>query len=215
MFDKKKCPKCRESIKESFEFCPSCGNRLKNTDEDFGMLGRNDKIEQNNLTGFPFGGGIFEKMLGTTMKMLEKELQKGAQENSNGIKPNFELFINGKRIDPKNIKVTKHPIQKNQKQIQKRKAKTLPMNEIKDFSKLPQEEPKTNIRRIADSVIYEIELPGVNSEKEITILNLGGSVEVRAASKIKAYTKTISTGLPIIDYAFSEGMLVLEFEAGN
>ena len=45
MFESKKCVGCNEPIKKDFEFCPSCGTRLKDSDEEFGMLGRNDQVK--------------------------------------------------------------------------------------------------------------------------------------------------------------------------
>lgn len=227
MFEGKKCVDCNETIKKDFEFCPSCGNRLKNSDDSFGMLGRNDRVtdEQNNPARSLLGGlagGVLGKMLGSTMRILEKELQKEMQNPQQRKTPNtkFELFVNGKKIDPKNIKVTKQPAhqlnEKGQKtQSQSQPSIALPENKLKKFSKLPQEEPDTNLRRLADSIIYEIELPGVKSESDISVRTIENTIEVRAESKDKAYLKTISVGLPVINYEFSEELLTLELEAKN
>lgn len=215
MFNKEKCPRCNHSVKSSFEFCPSCGKQLKDSDENFGILGRNDNIGQERADPFMSGltGGMLGKMLGSTLKLLEKELQREMMQN----KPknaNFELFINGKKIDPKNIKVTHNP-QKKQQQAKQSRLVKLPDNALKDFKNLPQEEPKTNIRRLSDSIIYEIEMPGVKSEKDISIKQIGNSLEIRATAKNKAYLKTITVNLGILNYEFNENQLVLELEAKN
>lgn len=217
MFNSKKCPHCNEKIKEIFDFCPSCGKQLKKREDDWGMLGKNDLIEErDNFAQMPFGGiagGLLGKMLGSTMKMLEKELQRSIQNNNNTENKNFELFINGKRIDPRNIKVTKQRIQKIPQQMNK-KQKTifLPNNLLENFSMLPQKEPETSIRRLADSIVYEIKLPGVKKEENLSIRRIGESIEIKAIAKDKAYIKTITINLPIIGYEFSKESLILELE---
>ena len=86
--------------------------------------------------------------------------------------------------------------------------------QIKKFSKLPKKEPKTNLKRIANSISYEIEIPEVESFEDVSILPLENSIEIKALAKKKAYSKSIQIGLPIIDYSFSKGLLTLEFN-GN
>jgi len=213
MFKKKKCRNCGEKVEEKNKFCSSCGFRLDREIEEkgnWGLLGKDDVVTQidpfaNSLFN-GFTGNMFNKILGSTMKMFEKEMQR---MQSNSVKPrtNFELFINGKRIDPRNIKVTKQPIQK---QIQKRENIKLPLKKLKDFVKLPQETPETNIRRLADKVIYEIEVPGVKSIENVSINQVGNSIEIKATSKTKSYFKVINISLPIISYNLEKDKLVLE-----
>jgi len=166
--------------------------------------------------GGNFTGGILGKMLNGTLKMLEKEIQKEQQDmnNQNPANKNFELFINGKKVNPKNIQVTRQPIQQNY-QPQKRKAINLPQNKLKKFKDLVQEEPQTEIRRLSDLIIYEIKLPGVKTDEDISIQNLAGSIEIKAISKDKAYFKTITINLPITGYSFEKENLILELEAKN
>ena len=70
------------------------------------------------------------------------------------------------------------------------------------------------MKRIANKISYEIEIPGVNSFEDISISPLENSIEIKAIAKEKAYSKSIPLNLPIIDYIFSKGLLVLEFK-GN
>lgn len=85
---------------------------------------------------------------------------------------------------------------------------------MKKFSKLPKKEPKTDLKRIADKISYEIEIPGVEAFEDVSILPLENSIEIKAIAKEKAYSKSIQINLPIVDYNFSKGLLVLEFK-GN
>lgn len=208
MFKKKSCAKCGNKISSKYDFCPYCGNQLKNKRGDLGMLGKIDTI--NEFEGFSnslFGGGMLGKMMGRTIKMLEKELQNEFKNQNNTPKTNFELIINGKRINPKDIKVSQP------KQIIKKSRKVLPnisRESLKKISSLPKAEPLTNMRRFADKVIYEIKIPGVKSIDDVSIIQFENSIEIKALAKDKVYFKIIPLNLPVTDYNLSKGKLVLE-----
>ena len=176
MFNQKNCPKCGKKIKQSFDFCPYCGGSLDNSN-NWGVLGKND-LHQNSdpfsdsfLKGFGFNGGIFNKMLGNAMKVLEKELQKGIKESQEEQpKTKVQLYINGKKMELGNVKPLK-------KQKEKRIVKEIPSTyfskeNLKRFANLPRAESKTNVRRLSDRIIYEIGMPGVKSIKDISIVRL-------------------------------------------
>ena len=211
MFNKKKCNKCKSKIDNDFDFCPYCGNS-SNNNQDWGMLGKNDFAQNQN----PFeiqGFGILNKMLGSAMKMLEKEMQKEMKspQNQNTPKTNFELYINGKKINPKNIQVTRKPVRQIQNQPT-RHQKEFSEENLKKISKLPRKEPTTNVKRFADKLIYEIKVPGVKSIEDVSIVQLENSIEVKAISKTKVYSKLIPLSLPIINHKLEKNILVLELE---
>ncbi len=211
MFKKKKCQNCGEKVEGKNKFCSNCGFKLNgesNQNEDWGLLGKDDSSEDffGNSLFNGFTGNMLNKILGNTMKMFEKEMQR-VQSSSVRPRTNFELFINGKRIDPRNIKVTRKAVQK---QSQKKESIELPSKKLEDFIKLPQETPKSNIRRFADKVIYEIEVPGVKSIENVSINQIGNSIEIKATSKTKAYFKVINISLPIVSYNLEKDKLVLE-----
>ena len=216
MFKKRKCKNCNRKINSSYEFCPYCGNPFNDNTEDWGMLGKKDTLNEfeqfpNSLFG-GIGGKIFGGMLGKTLKMLEHEIQKEIKTQNNTPKTNFELIINGKRINPKDIKLSQ------QRQIIKEQKKVLPNisnDSLKKISTLPKKEPLTNIRRLADKVIYEINLPGVNSVNNISIISLENSIEIKALANKTAYFKVIPINLPIINYKFLNEKLVLELGIKN
>jgi hypothetical protein len=215
MFKRKKCPKCENKISEKDKFCSYCGFKINGKTEkkeDWGLLGKEDSSEnlfENSFLEKGFTGNMLNKILGNTMKVLEKEMRK-IQENPPRPNTKFELFINGKRIDPKNIQVTSKKIERKNKEIQKIE---LPSRIFKNFSKLPQENPKTSVRRLADKIIYELEIPGVKSIEDISISKIGNSIEIKAISKEKAYFKSINISLPITKYNLEEEKLILELEA--
>lgn len=211
MFSKQFCEKCRKKTSKKNFFCPSCGNKLKGNNEDWGMLGKNDSI--NEMMPFHpllngFSGKIINKMFGSAMRMLEREMQKEMQkENKNTEKSsrtNFKLMINGKEVKFSNLK-----------QIQKNSEKLAPRMDFEDeqvkyFTKLPKKEPKTSLRRIGDKIVYELKIPGVKSPKDVIVNKLENSIEVKAIGKTKAYFKVIPINMPVINQVLSDGKLVLE-----
>ena len=212
MFNKKKCPKCKSKINKDFDFCPYCGNR-SGDNGNWGMLGKNDFSENKDSFQEMFGGGMLNKMLGSAMKMLEKEMQKEMrkpQEQSTP-KTNFELYINGKKINPKNIQVSRKPVMQTTKQPSNHKREFSEEN-LKKLPKLPRKEPTTNVKRFSDKLIYEIKVPGVKSINDVSIIQLENSIEVKAISKTKVYSKLIPLSLPIINYKLEKNILVLELE---
>lgn len=206
----KKCRGCGERISGKYSFCPSCGTSVKQSKQkDLGMLGENDLEEFDNMMENSFLGKMMGKMFENTMKMLEREMQKEMHRKQHHPqvqpKTNFQLFINGKKVNIEGVE---------QKQKEEEPEKEfiidLPNEPLKDFAKLPRKEPKTNIRRLSDKVIYEISMPGIKSEKNISIVNLENSIEVKGVGNKVAYKKIIPISMPITDYNISRGKLILE-----
>ncbi len=214
MFNKKECKKCKKKINSQYDFCPYCGTSLnENFKKDWGMLGKND--EMNNAFGISnsmFGGDMFGKMLSGAMRMLQKEMQKGMKNNPSFPKTNFKLMVNGKEVNLDNFKSQNKskPIKKITKTI--KLPSMFSQEKMKKFSSLPREEPLTNVRRLSDKMIYEIDLIGVKSIEDIAIIRLEKSIEIKAVAENKSYFKLISINLTILNYKFSKGKLVLEFE---
>ncbi|MCX6749988.1 MAG: zinc ribbon domain-containing protein [Candidatus Pacearchaeota archaeon] len=234
MFNKKECQRCGRKTSKNNSFCPTCGTPLKRGQnrEEFGMLGEDDSFNEvesfsNSLFGGMGGfggisGGFMNKMISNTMKMLEKEMEKEMQgkgtkpqnQNNNAFpRTKIRLMVNGKEINLNNG--TGETQNNERKEVQKMiKFKKFSEEQIKRFSKLPKKQPKTDLKRIADKISYEIEIPEVDSIEDVSITHLENSIEMKAIAKDKAYSKSIPINLPIVDYAFSKGLLVLEFK-GN
>ena len=218
MFKKKECNKCGKKVNEKYEFCPNCGNLIgKNFQkETLGLLGKEDSFDEADKFSESMFGGIGGKMvnkfLGSAIKMLENEVQKEIKKERMGPKnkSNFQLFINGKKVNLGN----------QSPQIQQHEAK-IPVKNIslKQFSKeklkklvaLPKKEPSTKIRRFADKVVYEIDIPEVKSINDVSITQLETSIELKAIAKNKAYSKLIPINLPLINFNFLDEKLILEF----
>jgi len=221
----KKCERCGKRIKNKFLFCPFCGNssvdRAKE-EKDYGLLGRGDFNQpqappmQNNF-GFPPSNSIMDKMLsgviGNMMKMVEKEMQNNMKRESPTIKnnPNFQLFVNGKRVNVSNMG---EEVTEQRKQKKEKINFPMPSSEvIKRSAKLPRKEAKTKLTRQDNKIIYEMESPGVTSFENVLINKLEDSFEVKTFAKDKVFFKNIPIKLPLIKAYFGEGKLFLEFQA--
>jgi ribosomal protein L37E/HSP20 family molecular chaperone IbpA len=210
---RKKCKRCGEKVNSKSKFCSNCGIPLKKaSQEDWGMLGKNDFEQQDPFSNSlldGFTGNMFNKMLGSAMKMLEKEMKKEMSREKMQPRTNVRLMINGKEIDLNNVN-----------KPQKIEKKEMPLDNfskksLKKFSELPKKEPTTNVKRLSNTVIYEINMPGVKSVDDLSIVKLENSIEIKAVAKDKAYFKLIPVNLPIVDYELNKGKLILELEAKN
>lgn len=205
---RKKCEVCRETVKRSHNFCPSCGSQLKESSEKWGMLGRNDSREEK--PGFIEGVGdkIINKMISNTFKVLEKELSKNFQKDQKIPQTKMRLMINGKEITPIEKKPKKDP-----------NLKFLPIEfsgeTLEKWKKMKKKEPKSNLKRVEDKIEYEVEVPGVKSIKDISIIKLENSLEIKAIGNRVGYIKRISINLPLKKYSLSKEILTLELEAAN
>ncbi len=219
MFSKKKCQKCNSKIKDDFDYCPYCGVPTGER-ENWGMLGRNDLASDmvNSMPRGLFAGmneKVLNKMLTGAMKMLENEMGKEVKETKvqqPQMRTSFELFINGKKVSPENIKVTRRPTSVVKKEGME---EIMPSDNLKKFADLPKKEPSTNIRRLANKVVYEIDVPGVTSMNDISIAKLEKSIEIKAVSKEHAYKKLIPIDLPLRRYKLEKEKIILELGVKN
>ncbi len=207
---KKKCPKCNRKIEKNCRFCPFCGQDLnsKYDKKNYGLLGKDDFDDSfesmfNNVNHIPIN-----KILKTAMKMTEKMMRnipEQPKEHYNNM--DIQFFVNGKRVFPKKTQIRKEiqkPI-KIEQNMSKEKAK--------QFAKLPRKEPKTKMKRLSGKLIYELELPGVKNINDILINQLENSIEIKALSKKKVYTKILNMNLPILNYSLNKENLILELQA--
>ncbi len=208
MLKKNKCQNCNKKIKNSYNFCPYCGFQTKESKEKYGLLGKNDlqpkQITPKIFTGI--GGGMMNKMIGSAIKMLEKEMGKEMGNLNNLQNGKIKLMINGKEIKPQQ-KSTKTKLN----------TKFLPIDfsneNLKKWKLLSKKEPESKLKRIENKINYEIKIPEVKSIKDISIIKLENSMEVRAVGEKTAYLKRIPINLPLKKYSLLKGILTLEMDA--
>lgn len=227
MFNKKECKNCRRKFDSKYSYCPYCGSKNYDNDkedENWGILGRNDLMPSRDEIKLPIGlNALFNSILKNLNKEAQKQLSKNNFQTDNEIgnlrRDGISISISTLGNNPPKIKVTqlgkKSQIKTQEKIKDKIKQNSFTKEKIKKFAKLKREEPKTNIRRLSNKVIYEIEMPEVKSISDISITKLENSIEIKAISEKKAYTKIIPINLPVIDYSLSEGRLILELGIKN
>jgi len=209
MVFKKKCAKCGNKIERKFNFCPWCGSSMKNEDEFF-----NPSL---NL-GFPFNAIVkqLEKSIEKEMKNMDS-MAFEPENKAHGISIKISTGNSGApTIRIGNIGEEKMNDEMGNMIMPVKKARIKQINiseeDAKKLSKLPQKEPATNVRRLADRIIYEIELPGVIDKKNIIISKLHNSIEIRAFSDNTAFMKLIPVSLPIMKHSFEKEKLILELK---
>lgn len=233
MFKRKKCGNCNEKIDKDYNFCPYCRASVKDNfdNEDWGMLGKNDTEFLEGIK-MPLG---FNTIFNSLLKNLNKQFsQMDGELLGENEKRSFEHTGNpGNRIKksgisikistaqgrPPEIKIRSFGNSENKNQRDSDQENVQPVlkkfteKEAKRFLSLPRKEPSTEIRRLANKVIYEIKIPGVKSLDDVSISQLENSIEIKALTKMKAYSKIIPINLPIRKYNLSKGKLILELDA--
>ena len=220
MFNKKKCGKCGEKISNDYNFCPYCRTPIEDHPDrdEWGLLGKNDSaVEEISLPlGFNHLFSSLIKNMNNQFKEIEtqtKNQQKRPEVKRGGI--SISISTSGNR--PPEIKVTSFgnvpDFKEREKKIERKaNALKLPVSDAKKFSGMPKKEPETNVRRLSNKVVYEINMPGVKSTEDISIIQLENSIEIKALAKDKVFHKILPINLPISDYNLSKGKLVLELD---
>ena len=221
MFGKKKCENCGEKISSSYNFCPHCRASIKDFEnKDWGFLGRNDSINPEEIK-LPMGiNALFNSLVKSLNKQFRELDDKSGKETekANVKKGGISISISTSGDKPPEIMVRSFgnipEFKKQENQIRKKtKSLKLPGQDVKKFAGLPKKEPVTNVRRLSNKVVYEINMPGVKSIKDVSIIQLENSIEIKALAKNKVFYKIIPINLPIRKYDLLKGKLILELEA--
>ncbi|MDP3992168.1 MAG: hypothetical protein Q8P79_01515 [Nanoarchaeota archaeon] len=225
MFGKKKCGKCGEKISEDYNYCPYCQAPLKDLfeEEDWGLLGRNDSIEPEEIK-LPIGlNALFNslmKNLNSQMKEFDREKNQSKEQKVSKKSGGISISISTSGDKPPEIKVKSFgnipEFKEREGQIKNKTEKIkLPSSESGKFAGLPKKEPETDIRRFSNKVVYEIKMPGVKSLEDISLIQLENSIEIKALANKKVFYKIIPINLPIKKYNLSQGVLTLELDSAE
>ena len=208
------CPKCGKKLKDGWRFCPYCGARLEPT--------------QNERVFHPFKG-IFNRFF-EEFEEVDKLLSKDFEvfditpwferprasgfsitiTQSGNKKPQVRIKTFG-NIDKERIREAvekKFGVKSGKKIVEVEPTTAVERKPIPRIT----EEPKTEVRRLQNKIIVEMNLPGIESEKDIEVNELSESVEVKAIGDEKAYFKIlkIPKGFRIVRKEFKDDKLTLE-----
>lgn len=213
---KKKCFSCGKKIERKFNYCPYCGVSFKAKDEaeNFGMLGRDDlsdSIPQKNpLAGLPFG---LDKIAAGLIKQIEEqmaEMESDMNGEAKSAPKGFKIQISTGVPQVKQMPTVPNSASSN--------SSSSPMKinvsreEFERRMKLPRVDAKSKVRRIGDEIIYEIDVPGVKSGKDVLIAKLEEGLEVKAYSKDNCYVKVIPLKVELLDYHLRDDTLFVELK---
>ena len=206
MFEKKKCPYCKENVKDEFNYCPYCGEDLGEGEEPHGTFrpfGISKDIDKEfERIDKAFGSEFFKISSPKPMKMggISITIHSGT-----GNRPKVEVRTSGdyKKVEPD----------------VKRKFGVRPamgMEERKIPVKVPKytEEPEAKIETVGRKQKIQIKLPDVKNEKDIEVRKLEQSIEIKAFSGDKAYFKLIPVkgSATVIGKEFRNGVLRIDVE---
>jgi HSP20 family molecular chaperone IbpA len=201
---KKKCIGCGEKVERKFNYCPYCGNSFKARDEraDFGMLGQDDSSGRiADEIKLPFG---VEKIMNSLVKQLEKQLDGMNIENAQKMPKGIKIQI------ARGMPQMGQPIQKTQQQ--KPMPQKISNEEMERRMSLPKTEAESKIRRLANTIIYEIETPGVKNKEDVLITELASGLEIKAYSKNKCYVKFIPLKVEVTEYYVKKEKVFIELK---
>lgn len=85
--------------------------------------------------------------------------------------------------------------------------------QLERMAQLPRAEAKSQMKRFADKVVYELAMPGVKDVKDVFVNKLETGYEIKAIGSKKVYTSSIPLNLPIKSYSIGEKGLTVEFLA--
>ena len=211
----KKCPRCSRKISKDYDFCPHCGNnfrfeRMMKNEKDYGLLGKDDL----STPGFPAGGMNlppgFNNLFNSLLKEVEKQFRE-ADKNipRKNIRPENSISISIATSTGKQPEIRISGPVKKQKEIRIVQPE-ISEEDAKKLSKLPKKEAETKVRRMSNKLIYELDVPGVKSLKDVIINKLENSIEIKAFSEDKVYFKLLPVKLPITDYKLKSGKIIIE-----
>lgn len=212
MFKKIECGRCGNKVSEKYEFCPYCGYMLIENKRDLGMLGKDDDLSLDEMRLPTELNSLFNSLMKNLQKQLNKEMEKSSSKRplkKTGVSIRISTSFDGK---PK-VKIDSFGDTKKQVKEKKLSPKTFSSERLRKFSSLQREEPKTDIRRLSKKVVYEIEMPGIKSINDISIVQLEQSIEIRGIAKDRSYFKLIPISMPITKYSLENDKLILEMRA--
>ncbi len=211
MFFKKKqkdemsCPKCKSEIAEKYSFCPWCGLHLVNPQKElkeFGMLGRSDIADDEMIRhAFASNMSMADKLIGSLMNSVLKNIDMQVSEVET---TEVKSIPNGIRIR------VGAPVQQ-RKREPRITNRQLTEQQLTRMSNLPRSEARTNVRRLADKVIYDLAAHGIESTDDVFVSKTESGYEIKAIAKNKVYVNSVPVNLPLRGFSLHDKGLTVEF----
>ena len=195
----RKCRGCAEKVDKKFNYCPYCGASMKaRGDDDFGMLGTNDSGQIGEDLRLPFG---IEKIMGSLVKQLEKQLSNMDMNDKAGMPKGFKIQI---ARGPMGQQVVRSNVPK------KRTAVVVSEEEANRRAGLKKVDALSKVKRIGDTIIYEIEAPGISKKEDVVVTELETGIEIRVYAKDRCYVKIIPLKVEILGVRIDKERVLVE-----
>ncbi|MBS3073768.1 zinc ribbon domain-containing protein [Candidatus Pacearchaeota archaeon] len=223
IFHKKIKCRCGKKVRKDYLFCPWCGTDLKFQIKHKEEFEKQIKPLTDTLP-FPLKNMFnsladeLERGFRDFDKELEKELEQAQKEQEKvekelGKNPSINISIrkisNGQPVIQVQ-QIGKAP--EKEIKLPTARERILTKNEEDKYSKLPRKEPVTKVRRFSDRILYELSMPEVKDQKDLIINKLQDSIEIKAFTEKRVYSKVIPVSLPIKSYKLEKGKLILELK---
>lgn len=217
----KKCQNCKSNVKKDFSYCPVCGSQVSNSKKElknYGLLGRSDYTQgdedfaQESKMGFT--DKILNSMVNSLMKSLEKQFKDLDKEIAKDMQnPEVSAYPNGIKIrfTPGNLVNPTEKSPKNKPSINILKKHPLP-DQLKTMSKLPRKTAKSKIKRLSNTVIYELSTPGLQTLEDVFLSKLEEGYEVKAIGERSVFVNSLPIDLPLKKLSLIKDKLLIEFK---
>ncbi len=209
-----KCPRCGSDLNEGWRFCPKCGSRLERKRDLFGGIFERmerelrgmDRVFERDFQVFDLSP-FFKKPVKSSGFSI-KISRSGSEKPKVSVKTFGD--IDRKEVNEEMGKLGFRGIPK--PEIPGRGKQEVRGEGIRLEAAKTTEEPETCVRRIGEKIVVEVKLPGVRDSKDIEVVSLENSIEVKAIAGDKAYfrilTKPPKTN--IVRKDFEDGVLRIE-----
>jgi len=201
------CWNCKKPVKKDFKFCPHCGVELNVNDKKQGLQASNQDFASVELPrNLKIMTKIAERLLG---KDFIQQLDRYISDFMSNAEPgkDFHFTIKAVRLTPEQLKALKQGSERQDHNIER----SLKLNDKKINGKKVLT-PKTRVRRLADSIIYELETPKAEKSK-LQIHSTSNGVEILIPCKDCVFVKQIPVPLDVKSYRFEKDKLIIEFNA--
>jgi hypothetical protein len=215
MFFKRKdeinCEKCKSKITHDFSYCPYCGEPMLDSEKDrrnFGLIGRNDALDEREMSNnfMEANLGITDKIIDSIFSSVMKSVEKQIREGASNIRPGVKSLPNGIKIKIGPAMPIKHTPKK-----QTAERKQISEQTLQRLVSMPKGIAKSQVRRFSDKIVYELDVPGINSPDDVLFTKLESGYEVKAIGKTKVYVNSLPLELPLKGFIIEKNKLFVEF----
>lgn len=207
----RKCVECGGKSAGGYSFCPYCGSPFGDVEDasEFGLLGKDDRIDYQEGLPMAPGMGLMDKMLTSMVNNMLKNLDKQMRQNGNE-RAEVKAFPNGIRI-----KISGPYDQAPKKKAPATPRRSIDDSQIKRMSALPRATAKSQMKRLGDKVMYELSMPGVSSADDVFVSKLENGYEIKAIGDKKVYINSVPINLPLKRFSIMNNKLLVEFMANE